>query len=129
MMKMVMKAKKMNGHKGEPSSLLSLFDAQKCYQYLVTNQQTPVDSIKWFTYHALAMQEEMGELLASDKRWKTHRNEKFAKANKIEELADIFITAINLALYSGFDAETLAESVAYKIEQNRKKFVAGLEKK
>ena len=39
------------------------------------------------------MTEEMGEVLASDKRWKTHRKERYVREEKLDELADVFITA------------------------------------
>lgn len=116
----------MVGTNRELVSLSSLFDAQKCYQYLVTALETPLDSTKWFMYHSLAMQEEMGELLTADKRWKTHRNEKFVQGEKLEELADVFITAINLSIFSGFDADMLVEAIACKINQNKKKFLTEL---
>lgn len=78
----------------------------------------PVDDLESFSYHIKAMVEEMGELLASDKRWKTHRNSNFDIENKKEELADVFITAFNLAIHSGFDASEMYEIIDKKIKRN-----------
>ena len=37
----------------------------------------PQDDVNWFSYHIQAMVEELGEVMKADKRWKTHRNERF----------------------------------------------------
>ena len=78
----------------------------------------PVDSNKWFMYHCLAMCEELGELLKADKRWKTHRNSRYEIEEKVDEIADVFITAINIAIFSGLDAQTVLEVVDNKIRDN-----------
>ena len=67
-----------------------------------TSNALPVDDLNWFTYHSLAMIEEMGEVMKADKRWKTHRNCRYEKDEKLDEIADVFITAMNIAMYSGF---------------------------
>ena len=69
-------------------------------------------------YHTLAMMEELGEVLKADKRWKTHRNERFVKEEKLDEIADIFITAMNMAMYSGFDDRTVLNAIEKKISEN-----------
>jgi NTP pyrophosphatase (non-canonical NTP hydrolase) len=106
-------------------SFKSLFEAQKKFQSKVTGMGTsflPTDNIHWFTYHICAMIEELGEVLRADKRWKTHRNATYEPNEKIEEIADVFITAYNLALFSNVDADTLYEAIAYKINENNNKW-------
>ena len=116
-------AKMMNGKTGEPQqgSFQSLFNQQGEFQHKVTGLTTPVDNVQWFQYHITAMNEELGEVLKADKRWKTHRNAFHDPDNKLEELADVFVTAINLALFSGIDAETMYEAIRAKISENTKK--------
>ena len=127
---------KMNGKKIESqtntteichsSSLDELFGKQMSYQYKVlrlrkdSNQSLPQDSTKWFSYHIQAMVEEMGEVMKADKRWKTHRNERFEPSEKLDEIADLFITVMNIAMYSGINGQTLSKAVCDKIKQNAK---------
>lgn len=99
-----------------------LFERQKAFQHLITGENLPVDNTGWFSYHIQAMIEELGEVLKSDKRWKTHRNTNYEPGNKEEEIADIFIVAINLALFSGFDADRIYETVIQKIDKNFKRY-------
>ena len=96
----------------------SLYDLQMKFQHSVTGIITPIDMIEWFVYHMAAMQEELGEVLKADKRWKTHRNTKYDPENKIDELADVFITAMNLSIYSGFTGEEIAKAIENKINEN-----------
>lgn len=102
------------------SSFQSLFEAQRQFQINVTGKP-PKDDTRWFQYHVTAMSEEIGEVLKADKRWKTHRNAFYDKENKLEEIADIFITAINISMFSGFDSETILSAIAAKISENSKK--------
>ena len=81
----------------------------------------PTDSVDWFKYHCLAMTEEMGEVLASDKRWKTHRNERYVREEKLDELADVFITALNMCIYSGYDSEDIVNAINKKIKENNER--------
>lgn len=104
---------------GRPLS--QLFEKQAEFQKKVTGIDLPVDSVEWSSYHALALVEEVGEVLKADKRWKTHRNTHYDPENKLEELADTFITVINIAMYSGFGPEALYEAVVAKISKNTKK--------
>lgn len=104
-------------------SLKTLFKAQSAFQSKVTGEQVPVDSVKWFSYHMQGIMEELGEVLKADKRWKTHRNEAFDFENKREELADVFVTAINLALFSGIDAEEMYWAVIEKQNENHAKWL------
>ena len=64
------------------------------------------------------MVEEMGEVMKADKRWKTHRNFRYEKEEKLDEIADVFITAMNMAIHSGFTAEQMEEAISSKIKEN-----------
>ena len=84
-------------------------------------KQIPEDNIKIAKYHMLAMMEEVGELVKSDKRWKNYRNKHFDKENKLEELSDCFITLFNIAMFSGISAQELEDALVAKIERNKKR--------
>lgn len=75
----------------------------------------PADDIKLMSYHVLQLMSEIGELLDSDKRWKNFRADKFEKDEKLLELADCFIVLMNVAMFSGFSAEDIAQAIADKI--------------
>jgi len=115
----------MNGNKDmgapERESLKSLYEAQRAYQQIVVGKLATKDNPELFKYHMCAIVEELGELLKADKRWKTHRNSTYDLAEKMEELADVFITVLNLAIFSGIDAEELFASVITKIQMNVEK--------
>lgn len=119
---MMMRTGKANTAKnnGVPSDTLSsLFEMQQEFQKFVTAKETlPCDDTHWFSYHIQAMVEELGEVLKADKRWKTHRNTNYEPSNKLEEISDVFITAINLAVFSGFGAEQVYETINNKICEN-----------
>lgn len=101
-----------------------VFENQTAFQEIVTKlHDLPVDNTYWFSYHMQAMIEELGELLGADKRWKTHRNEKFDIDNKTEELADVFITAMNLAIFSGLTSEEMHQAIVDKIKKNTEKLL------
>lgn len=110
-----MKMKKVDG------DFQHLFNLQSEFQYKITELKLPLDDVAWFQYHMSAMQEELGEVLKADKRWKTHRNIHYDPGNKLEELADVFITAMNLALYSGFTADAIKLAITAKIFENNEK--------
>lgn len=93
-----------------------LISLDKCQEDAV--KDVPCDDTKWFSYHMQAMIEELGEVSKADKRWKTHRNENYNKAEKYFEIADVFITAMNLAIYSGMSYEELKNVVREKIKEN-----------
>lgn len=109
--------------KTNDAKLSLLFEIQAIFQHQITGIATPVDDVRWFQYHMSSMMEELGEVLKADKRWKTHRNTQHDQDNKIDEIADVFIVAINLALYSGIDGETMANTIADKIARNYVKAV------
>lgn len=101
-----------------------LFSKQVEFQQNLLKKKTgedvvlPIDSVDWFSYHMQAMMEELGEVLKADKRWKTHRNSRYEKEEKLDELADVFITAINLCIYSDFDYDDISDAIRKKIEEN-----------
>ena len=66
----------------------------------------------------LALMEETGELVKSDKRWKNYRNTHYDKSNKLEELSDCFITLFNIAMYSGISSEELELALTKKMDEN-----------
>ena len=96
-----------------------LFDSQVKFQKLVTGDDNlPRDNTYGFSYHVQAMVEEMGEVMKADKRWKTHRNTRYCPDEKLDELADVFITAMNLAIHSGFSYQKIEEAIYLKIQNN-----------
>lgn len=78
-------------------------------------EQVPVDDVGLASYHIQQLMSEIGEVLDADKRWKTHRNEKYDKSAKLEELADCFVVLMNVAMFSGFDGDELANAVKDKL--------------
>ncbi len=117
-----------NGKENGPINLgplYNIFEEQKAFQEKITNINLPVDDKNWSSYHMLALSEEMGELLKSDKRWKTHRNTHYDPENKLVEIADCIITLINISLYSGFSAEQVEEAILKKIKENTEKLDKG----
>ena len=101
-----------------------MFEKQKEFQSKVTcieQSELPQDNINWASYHMLALMEEVGELLKSDKRWKTHRNEHYDKDNKLEELADCYITLMNIAIFSGITKEEFHDAIEIKMDKNFEK--------
>lgn len=81
----------------------------------------PQDSVSWFSYHIQAMVEELGEVMKADKRWKTHRNDRFVFDEKLDEIADVFITAMNIAIFSGISGDQLVNEIIAKIQENERK--------
>ena len=60
----------------------------------------PVDDVGLASYHVQQLMSEIGEVLDADKRWKSHRNDKYDKNAKLEELADCFVVLMNIAMFS-----------------------------
>ena len=107
----------------------AVYDEQVAYQNKIIKQgiydgfqnnvpDIPADCPKLFTYHIQHLMSEIGEVLASDKRWKTFRNAKFDSENKKQEIADCFIVLMNIAIFSGFKAEEIEETICNKIKNN-----------
>lgn len=75
----------------------------------------PVDDIGLASYHVQQLVSEIGEVLGADKRWKSHRNDKYDKQEKLEEIADCFIVLMNVAMFSGYDENDLAKAIEEKL--------------
>lgn len=112
------------------SNFVKLYNKQIDFQQMILVEKAkegkpyfvlPQDDIDWFTYHMRAMVEELGEVTKADKRWKTHRNENFNQEEKVDELADVFITAMNLAIYSGLSGQDVYDAIKRKIKENIKR--------
>ena len=91
------------------------------FGYGVSVENIPEDNVEIAKYHMLALMEETGELVKSDKRWKNYRNTHFDKNNKLEELSDCFITLFNVAMYSGISAEEIELALTKKMDENMKR--------
>ena len=96
-------------------------EVNKKYGYGVKVENIPEDNVDVAKYHMLALMEETGELVKSDKRWKNYRNTHYDKSNKLEELSDCFITLFNVAMYSGISAEELELALTKKMDGNIKR--------
>lgn len=81
----------------------------------------PVDDVSLASYHIQQLMSEVGEVLNADKRWKSHRNERYDKQEKLEEIADCFIVLMNVAMFSGFSGDDLAKAITEKICKNVKR--------
>ena len=106
---------------GKTNTFKESFANQVSFQKLVTGAQCPGDNLEQFSYHIQAMVEEMGEVMKADKRWKTHRNTRFEPEEKLDEIADVFITAMNIAIHSGYSSSQVSEAIITKIKNNRKR--------
>lgn len=76
----------------------------------------PTDDVGLASYHIQQLVSEIGEVLEADKRWKSHRNDKYNKNAKLEELADCFVVLMNIAMFSGFDGDDLAHAIQRKLD-------------
>lgn len=94
-----------------------LFLEQEKFQEKVEGV-APHDCPVKFEYHIAAMVEELGEVLKADKRWKTHRNAAFVPEEKLDEISDVFITAMNIAIWSGFGVDEVIRAINNKISEN-----------
>lgn len=94
------------------------YDSQVHFQEVITGLQCPGDNLTQFSYHVQAMVEELGEVMKADKRWKTHRNTRYEPEEKLDEIADVFITAMNIAIHSGFSAGEIEAAIEHKINEN-----------
>jgi len=104
---------------GNSGSLRYIFKKQAEFQkQLIPDIELPKDDIIWSSYHMQALMEEVGEVLKADKRWKTHRNSHYDPQNKLEEIADVIITTINIALFSGFSGKDVYTAIIKKINKN-----------
>ena len=113
---------------GKTNTFSQSFKRQVSFQKLITGANCPGDNLEQFSYHIQAMVEELGEVVKADKRWKTHRNERFLVEEKLDEIADVFITAMNIAMHSGFDSETIEKAISDKIQRNFERLQKATEK-
>ena len=92
-----------------------------------SEKELPFDYPKLASYHVQQLVSEIGEVLEADKRWKNIRNGKYDKNNKLEELADCFIVLMNIAMYSGFNANDIISGIDSKLNvvEDRIKDVKG----
>ena len=111
----MMRRKKMTGN---DNWFKASYDNQIHFQEAITGAKCPGDNLQQFSYHIQAMVEELGEVMKADKRWKTHRNHRYEPAEKLDEIADVFITAMNIAIHSGFTADEMEEAISNKIKEN-----------
>ena len=100
----------------------TLYASQVAFQEMVTGDTLPRDNLHNFSYHVQAMVEELGEVMKADKRWKTHRNTRYVPEEKLDEIADVFITAMNIAIHSGFSASEVSEAIQLKIVDNNRRW-------
>lgn len=98
----------------------NLFMSQMLFQDKI-EKCFPHDNPTKFHYHITALQEEIGEVLKADKRWKTHRNNAFDPEEKLDELADCFITLMNITMWSGFTSDAILDAIESKIDRNEKR--------
>lgn len=82
------------------------------------NEILPIDDVSLMSYHLIALLEESGELVKSDKRWKNFRNTHYDKDNKLEEISDCLITLFNICAFSGITPDDLEAALLKKIENN-----------
>jgi NTP pyrophosphatase (non-canonical NTP hydrolase) len=115
--------------KNKDNTFKAVYDEQVAYQNEIVQRSIytgfennvgniPGDYPKLFTYHIQHLMSEIGEVLASDKRWKTFRNAKYNRDSKKQEIADCFIVLMNIAIFSGISAEELEEAICNKIKNN-----------
>lgn len=88
----------------------------------IKNTSLPTDNIALSSYHIQQLMSEIGEVLEADKRWKNIRNDKYDPEHKREEIADCFIVLMNIAIFSGINAQTLENAIVNKLEIVRKRF-------
>lgn len=80
-------------------------------------EHLPFDEPILASYHIQQLMSEIGEVLEADKRWKSFRNEKYDRTNKLEELADCFIVLMNVAIFSGFESKELYDAINKKMDK------------
>ena len=84
-------------------------------------EQIPADNPGMTSYHMLHLLSELGEVLEADKRWKSHRRDKFDLNEKQDEIMDLLIISLNLAIYSGIEINDLEQKLLDKMLTNRKR--------
>ena len=102
----------------EANDMERAFEAQKMFQRRLTGLDEVEDDPEKFSQQIVQLVEELGELLQADKRWREYRGDKFNEVEKEKELADVFIVAMNLAIFSGVSYEKLVGAIKEKISIN-----------
>lgn len=87
----------------------------------VNKDNLPVDDVNISSYHLLALTEEIGELIKSDKRWKNFRNSHLDKENKLEEVADCLICILNVCIFSGISSNEFENCIVKKMKANEER--------
>ena len=112
---------------GKMNNFNDIFNKQLEFQQMLCNNigygekllmALPKDKPELVSYHIQQLISEIGEVLQADKRWKNFRNDHIDMVNKKEEIADCFIVLMNIALYSGMDADELYKTISDKINEN-----------
>ena len=130
-MKMMIGVTMMNNNLSELFIAQIMFQKKLCLSGKVNANVNDIgeeDDIDNYKYHLIAMSEEFGELVKSDKRWKNLRNNHYNKENKLEELSDVLITFINLCIFSGFSVNDIYNSTYNKIKENGKRLLEEIER-
>jgi len=94
------------------------YKRQIAFQEKLTNKKLPDDLPLEFRDQICLMAEELGEVAKTDKRWRAGQTETVQEGTKLEEIADIFIVAMNLAIFSGYDYLDVMNAVQQKITKN-----------
>ncbi len=81
-----------------------------------STKTAPIDDIGLASFHIQQLMSEIGEVLEADKRWKSHRNDKYNRQAKLEEIADCFIVLMNIAMFSGFSGNDVAQAIETKLD-------------
>lgn len=123
----------MNGKTTNKITLQDLFEAQTSFQNILIKKgfydrfkkeetvEAPIDDVSLASYHIQQLVSEIGEVLNADKRWKSHRNDRYERQEKLEEIADCFIVLMNVSIFSGFTADEIAEAIKLKLDKNIKR--------
>lgn len=90
-------------------------------ELVVEGHRIPYDSVSLSSYHVQQLVSEIGEVLDADKRWKNFRNEKYDPDAKLDEIADCFIVLMNVAIFSGFNANDIMSAVNLKLDVVKKR--------
>ena len=94
-----------------------MFNRQKDLQQYMTGE-VPSDNPDKFMEQICLLGEEVGEVLQNDKRYRTVRDNKYDRDEKLKELADVYIVVMNLFMWSGFDAKTAADAINDRMQYN-----------
>lgn len=94
---------------------------QEYEELVVEGHRIPYDSVSLGSYHIQQLMSEIGEVLDADKRWKNFRNEKYDPEAKLDEIADCFIVLMNVAIFSGFNANDIMSAVNLKLDVVKKR--------